>query len=140
MKEYRQIQDVYKFLKNPQKFKGRRPITMRSSWEIEFVLKFLDINPSVLEWKSEDIIIYYTYDIDKKIHRYFPDFWVKIINKDKEIKQMLIEIKPQKDLQIAKNKKNFETYIKNQNKFESAKKYAEINNMEFVILTEKELF
>lgn len=146
--KYYQIIDLYKYLINPEKYKGRRPITMRSSWEIKFAL-FLDRNKNVIEWNSEDVIIQYYNPFDKKIHRYFVDFYVKIIDSNNEIKEYLIEIKPKKKVNIDMNrrisKKMMNEYIINQMKWESAKKLCEDlkrqgRNIEFKILTEEELF
>ncbi len=138
--KFNQIADVFKYLKHPEKFKGRRPITLRSSWEIKFVLRFIDVQENILEWKNEDIIIPYFFEIDRQWHRYFPDFWIKFKDKYGNIRESIIEIKPIKDTVLAKNKKNFETFIKNKNKFDSAKLYCEKRNIDFMILTEKELF
>jgi hypothetical protein len=138
--KYNQIFDIFKHLRHPEKFKGRRPITLRSSWEIKFVLRFIDIQENILEWKNEDIIIPYFFEIDRKWHRYFPDFWIKFKDKYGNIRESIIEIKPIKDTILAKNKKNFETFIKNKNKFESAELYCKNRKIDFMILTEKELF
>jgi hypothetical protein len=40
-------------------------------------MRYLDGNDSILRWSSEEIIIPYRSPIDGKVHRYFPDFWVK---------------------------------------------------------------
>lgn len=138
--QFRQIQDAYKYLKNPQRFSGNRPITLRSSWEIDFVFKFLDTNSNIIEWKSEDIYIPYRFAGDNKIHKYFPDFYVKVKNKEGKITEKIIEIKPQKDLKINRNKKNIETVVKNTNKFEAVQEYCKQKGMEFLILTERELY
>ncbi len=138
--KFNQIADIFKYLKHPEKFKGRRPITLRSSWEIKFVLRFIDVQENILEWKNEDIIIPYFFEVDRQWHRYFPDFWIKFKDKYGNIRESIIEIKPLKDTMLAKNKKNFETFIKNKNKFDSAKLYCENRNVDFIILTEKELF
>ena len=38
---------------------------------------YCDNNPNILEWGSEEIIIPYKSPLDKKVHRYFPDFFIK---------------------------------------------------------------
>jgi len=139
-----QIYDIYPYLKNPQKYKGYRPITCRSSWEIKFIIRFLDIHPSVLEWSSESIVIPYVNPIDKKVHRYFPDFWMKIKDAEGKIKEYLVEIKPKYQTQPPPQRKRktkkylqeVQTYVVNQAKWEAAKKYAKNHNMEFLIITE----
>ena len=57
---------------------------------------YCDTNNSVLEWGSEEIIIPYLSPMDGKVHRYFPDFYIKIRQRNGSIKKMIIEIKPKK--------------------------------------------
>ena len=72
----------------PKKYKGDiNEIIYRSSWELKF-MKWCDLNPSVLEWGSETMIIPYKSPVDKKIHRYFVDFFIKIKDKDKPITKL----------------------------------------------------
>jgi len=124
--------------KFPKKYKGNVDnIVWRSLWELS-VMKWLDENPSVVEYSSEEIIIPYLCRTDQRTHRYFPDFMVKF---DTGI-TMLIEIKP--DSQIRKpvvdgkkvNKTLIEsitTYTKNASKWEAADAYCKKNNMIFQI-------
>ena len=66
---------------NPEKYKGNaKNIIYRSMWELRF-MKYCDSNPSILEWSSEEIVIPYR-SLDNKIHRYYPDFWIKYKNAD----------------------------------------------------------
>ena len=82
--------------KNIQKYKGDPSnIVYRSLWELRF-MRYLDSHPSILEWASEEIVIPYYSPVDKKMHRYFPDFWVRSVSSDNQINTMLIEIKPDK--------------------------------------------
>ena len=63
--------------KNPQKYKGdANNIIYRSTWEIK-VMNYLDDNPNVIWWGSEELPIPYYSPVDKKMHRYFPDFIAK---------------------------------------------------------------
>ena len=79
---------------NPHKYKGDPSnIIYRSSWEKRLMM-FFDKDPKILEWSSEEFIIWYKNPNDNKMHRYFPDFWVKKINSKGEIDQALIEVKP----------------------------------------------
>ena len=65
---------------NRDKYKGNASnIQYRSGWELNF-MKYLDRQPEVVRWSSEEIIIPYKSPIDGKWHRYFPDFWVKTSN------------------------------------------------------------
>ena len=64
--------------KNPKKYKGdSQRIIYRSLWERKFMV-YCDTNESVIEWGSEEIIIPYLSPWDGRIHRYFPDFYIKI--------------------------------------------------------------
>ena len=67
--------------RNPQKYRGDSTnIIYRSGWELK-LMSYLDKHPGVLLWNSEEIVIPYRSPIDGKMHRYFPDFYVEMINK-----------------------------------------------------------
>ena len=130
-------------VKNLDKYKGDpTSVTYRSLWERKFML-YCDDNPSVLKWSSEEIVIPYRSPIDKKVHRYFPDFIIKT----KKGKRFMIEIKPSKYLKPPKpgkrkTKRFFGEqveFIRNQAKWKAASKYCDDQNMEFKVFTEKEL-
>ncbi len=107
-----------------------------------------DINPSVLKWSSEEIVIPYRSPIDNRVHRYFPDFYVKKINaSDGKISELLIEVKPKAQTKPpAVQKKPSRRYITevqtwgvNSAKWEAARNYCKTKAMEFVIITEDDL-
>lgn len=142
-------------VKNPEKYRGDpTKVIYRSSWEIK-VFKYCDEHPDVLEWNSEEIIIPYYSPVDGKMHRYFPDVWMKKKTPDGKVETILIEIKPEaqtKEPDIRK-KNNTPTgrvsrrylnevkrYGVNSAKWEAAKKYCDQRGWNFVILTEKSLF
>ncbi len=109
---------------------------------------YCDTNKSVLEWGSEEIIIPYLSPWDGRIHRYFPDFYIKIRQKSGAIKKMIIEIKPKKQCKPPsktpkkKTKRWFsevKTWGINEAKWKSATKWCEGNDMEFKILNEDHL-
>ena len=80
--------------KNPLKYKGdAKNIIYRSLWELR-VMKYLDDNVRVIWWASEELAIPYKSPVDQKIHRYFPDFIVKLQQKDGSIKTFILEVKP----------------------------------------------
>ena len=80
--------------KNYKKYKGDpTKVIYRSMWELRF-MKYCDKNPSILEWSSEEIIIPYR-GLDKRVHRYFPDFWIKYQNQQGQIVKEVIEVKAQ---------------------------------------------
>lgn len=110
-------------------------------------MKYLDKHPSVIEWASENVIIPYYNQIEKKTRRYFVDFYVKTQNPEGLIKKFIIEVKPASQCRPPKQRKRISTkykndlkrFITNQSKWKAARKWAEKRGMEFVILTEKEL-
>ena len=133
--------------KNYKKYRGDpTKIYYRSLWERRFMV-YCDNNSKIIEWGSEEIIIPYKSTLDKKTHRYFPDFYVKYINKDKQVVREIIEVKPKKHLSPPKQPKRktkrylneVATYIKNQAKFKAAEEYCKDRRYSFRILTEDQL-
>lgn len=133
--------------KNPKKYKGDPTnIIFRSLWERKF-MHHLDTNTAVVEWSSEEVIIPYRSPLDNRIHRYFPDFYVKARNADGSIKEMIVEIKPKKETKEPVKKKRITkqyisevtTWGKNQAKWSAAEEYCEDRGWEFMILTEDHL-
>ena len=132
--------------KNSKKYKGDPTnIIYRSRWESFFMSK-LDLNENVIEWSSEEIIIPYKSPLDNKMHRYFPDFYVKSKNPDGTISKLIMEIKPFKETQEPKQNKNknrylteVKTYVVNKSKWDYARAYCANRGWEFVIVTEKDL-
>ena len=133
--------------KNYKKYKGDpTKIYYRSLWERRFMV-YCDNNSKIIEWGSEEIIIPYKSPLDQKTHRYFPDFYVKYINKDKQIVREVIEVKPKKQLSPPKEPKRktkrylneVATFIKNQAKFKAAEEYCKDRRYGFRILTEDQL-
>ena len=121
----------------PRKYRGDPSnIIYRSLWERKFMV-YCDRNDAILEWGSEEIIIPYKSPLDGRIHRYFPDFYVKVKQNDGTIKKMIIEVKPKK--RTRKWYKEVQTYGINQAKWKSAIDWCENRGMEFKILTEKHL-
>jgi hypothetical protein len=126
---------------NKEKYVGDAgKITCRSLWERN-ICKFCDQTPNVLKWSFEEIIVPYTSPLDRKQHNYFPDFVIQFKN-DSGINTWMVEVKPKKQTILKENasKKEKITWIINNAKWDAAKKYCEKNNMEFKIITEKEIF
>lgn len=74
----------------PKKYVGDpNRIVYRSLLERRFML-YCDRTEDVVNWASEEISIPYISPIDKKLHRYYPDFIVKTAKGRK----LIIEIKP----------------------------------------------
>ena len=55
---------------------------------------YCDQSDNVIEWGSEEVIIPYVSPLDGRMHRYFPDFYIKVKESTGRIKKMIIEIKP----------------------------------------------
>ena len=130
-----------------KKYKGDPTnIIYRSLWERKF-MQYCDSNSNVLEWGSEEIALPYRSPVDNKVHRYFPDFYVKVKEPTGKIKKMLLEVKPLKQTMKPKKPKRktkgyiYEVYeyAKNQAKWKAAKNFCDDRNWEFKVMTEREL-
>ena len=124
---------------NRKKYKGDvTSVVYRSLWERKFMV-YLDTNPDILEWGSEEIVVPYISPIDGKRHRYFPDFYVKTINGD----HFIVEITPKYQTKPPRKSKSKRRYLrevkewgKNQAKWEAAEQVCNRHGWKFVILTE----
>ena len=139
------IKSLFKPTK-PKKYKGdARNFICRSSWERKFC-NWCDLNENILEWGSEEFWIPYRAP-DGKVRRYFPDFIIKVKENTGDVKTYVIEVKPAKQTQPPKKKKNVtksylyecKTYAVNQAKWKAAKEWCADRKVEFKIVTEKEL-
>ena len=133
--------------KNPEKYKGDPTnIIYRSLWERKCMVKF-DESPNIIEWRSEEVAIPYLSPLDNRVHRYFPDFIIKVREKSGETKTYVVEVKPKRQTRppVTKSKttKSYihecKTYAVNQAKWKYAKEYCEDRLIEFKIITEDEL-
>jgi hypothetical protein len=131
----------------PEKYHGDvTNIIYRSLWERKFCV-YCDTNERIIEWSSEEKAIPYRSPLDGKIHRYFPDFLIKVKESDGRIKKYMIEIKPSKQtIPPPKPKRQTQRYIsevyeyaKNQSKWEAAREWCADRGYEFKIITESEL-
>lgn len=128
------VKDKSKYVGDPEK------VVYRSMWERQ-VFKWIEKNPDIVEWNSEDVVIPYTCATDKKRHRYFIDLYFK----HKNGKKYLVEIKPDKETRPPnpgrkKTKRYISeqlTYAKNQSKWHAATEFAKDNGVEFQVWTEK---
>jgi len=129
--------------KNPQKYRGDPTnIWYRSSWELQSMIR-LDGNPEVVQWSSEEIQIPYVSPKDGRVHRYFPDFHIKM----QDGSQSIVEIKPMKETvppsPKGKSKRKFlsevMTYGVNDAKFRAARAYCKQRAWHFQVITEHEL-
>jgi hypothetical protein len=131
----------------PKKYRGDPTnIVYRSLWERTF-MKYCDTNENILEWFSEEIAVPYRSPIDNKIHRYFPDFYIKVKESNGSIKKYIIEIKPKKQtVEPIPQKRKTKGYIyevyeyaKNQAKWKAAEEWCTDRGYEFKVLTEDDL-
>ena len=132
---------------NPQKYKGDyKNIVYRSSWEKK-VMIWLDKNPSIITWSSEEVIVPYKSPADGKWHRYFVDFYVQVKTVDGKLKSFLWEVKPKKQATEPQVKKRITkqyinevvTWSVNQAKWAAATEYCKDRGWEFKVLTEDHL-
>ena len=128
--------------RNPIKYLGDlKSIVYRSSYELKF-MNWCDLNESVKGWASEEVAIPYRNPLDNKVHKYMVDFYIQV---DK--KKYLVEVKPERftkppETQKRKTKRYIQEvaqYGVNEAKWKSAKEFCKKQNMEFMIITEKEL-
>jgi hypothetical protein len=132
----------------PQKYKGNpNNIICRSSWERKFC-RWCDLNENIISWGSEEFCIPYVSPVDNRVHRYFPDFIIKVKEQSGEIKTYIIEVKPAKQTVPPKQKSKItksylyeaKTYAVNQAKWKAASEFCKDRLIEFKIITENELF
>jgi hypothetical protein len=133
--------------KHPEKYVGDPTnIIYRSLWELR-VMRYFDMHSSVLKWGSEEIIIPYVSPVDNRMHRYFPDFYVKTIGTDGKINTTIIEVKPAvQTREPKKQEKRTRKYITevltwgvNQAKWKAAEEYCKDRKWTFKIMTEKDI-
>ena len=131
----------------PRKYKGDPTnIIYRSLWQRKFMV-YCDKNDNILEWASEEIAIPYRSPVDNRVHRYFPDFYMKVKERGGKIKRYVIEVKPAKQTKPpVKPKRQTKGYIreayeyaKNQAKWKMAREFCADRQWEFKVVTEKEL-
>ena len=131
----------------PNKYKGNpNNIICRSSWERKFC-RWCDLNENILEWGSEEFYIPYISPVDNRVHRYFPDFIVKVKESSGQIKTYVVEVKPKKQTLPPKTPKRktksylyeCKTYVVNQAKWKAAVEFCKDHLIEFKIITEEEL-
>ena len=102
---------------------------------------WLDSNTEVTAWSSEEVVIPYLCPVDKKVHRYFIDFWIETTKGT-----FLVEVKPQREClppSPKRNKRQMLTeaavYQRNQAKWQAAEKYATSLGYQFFVWDEMTL-
>ena len=133
---------------NRKKYVGNSSqVIYRSLWERKLMV-YCDRNEKVIEWGSEEVIVPYRSPREGKMHRYFPDFYMKVKQTNGTYKKFIIEVKPKaqckEPIKSPKRKtkrwyNEVKTWGINQAKWKSAIDYCENRGMEFKILTEDHL-
>ena len=133
---------------NPKKYVGNTSqIVYRSLWERKLMV-YCDHNDKVLEWGSEEVIIPYLAPWDNKVHRYFPDFYMKVKQANGKTKRFIIAAIPKYQCKSPpanpkrKTMKRFnevKTYPINQAKWKYANEFCLEHGTEFKVLTDDHL-
>ena len=101
-----------------------------------------------LSGNQKNFFIPYRSPVDNRVHRYFPDFFIKYKDVDGgRIRSSLIEIKPLRQCsppskpkrQTKKYLSEAYEYAKNQAKWKAAQEFCKDRKWEFKVMTEKEL-
>lgn len=132
---------------NPNKCLNKKgDIVFRSFLEYK-VMNLCDKNPNVLEWSSEKNIVPYNHPIEKRVARYYIDFYIQL-QTESGIRKCLVEVKPERQTKppVPSNRKKMSTvlyenvqYAINRAKWDAAKQYAKNKGMEFMLLTEQDV-
>jgi hypothetical protein len=136
-------------VKNRSKYVGAVDnVVYRSSWERQFMV-WADRSKQIIKWNSEELVIPYVSPVDGKVHRYFPDFWVQVLEHSGKIVTSIIEVKPKTQMgppklgKTAKSKyryaKAMKTWKVNEAKFKMAREFCDDRKWKFKILTEDHL-
>ena len=140
------IKSKYKPI-HPKKYQGNpNNIICRSSWERKFC-QWCDRKENVISWASEEISIPYVSPKDNRIHKYYPDFLIKVKEHNNRIQTYVVEVKPKKQTLPPKKRKRVTksyiyectTYAVNQAKWKAASEFCKDNRINFKIVTEDEL-
>ena len=132
--------------RNPTKYLGDfNSIVYRSSYELKF-MNWCDLSSSISGWVSEEVAIPYRSPLDNKVHRYYPDFYIEVVEAN-TIKKYLIEVKPDRFTKPPRpGKRKTKRFLQevaqygvNEAKWKHAKDFCKAQGIEFRIVTEKEL-
>lgn len=144
--KYSSLQGTFRPL-NESKYVGDSNPKFKSKLELK-MMTFCDKSPLVTKWSYERIVIPYTDKTrNNSRHNYYTD--CKVTMKTKTgFKTFLIEVKSKKETiaPVKSNRKKPETYrkevetwVRNNCKWEAARRIAKSRGWEFKILTEDQL-
>ncbi len=145
--KYRSISGLYIPL-NPSKYLGNKQPKFKSLLEYRLMC-YLDKSPAVISWSYEKLVIPY---IDKssagKQRKYYIDFVAAIRVNDKKLTRVWIEVKSKREtIPPVKSKRKKprnmileqQTWVKNNCKWDTARRMAKAKGYEFIIITEDQL-
>ena len=105
------------------------------------------MNNSIISWASEEFSIPYVSPKDNRVHKYYPDYLIKVKEKNDKIKTYVVEVKPYKQTRPPKPKVAKQNHIllsvlpmqsiKQSGKLQN--EFCEDHRIEFKVVTEKEL-
>ena len=133
--------------RNPRKYKGNpNNIVCRSNWEKKFC-QWCDTNENILLWASEEFSIPYVSPLDRRVHKYYPDFLIKVQEGGGAIRDYVIEVKPKRQCIPPKRKSKVtksyiyeaKTYEVNKAKWRAAEDWCKDRRLTFKVITEDEL-
>lgn len=138
-------------------------VYFRSSWEKK-IMTWLDHKDEIIKWGAECLKIPYQMthfdngDAKIKNHVYYSDFYYEMRKSNGELRQVVVEVKPQKEYNMVlalnegklkvpekgtKKLKNFEYDLKmaykNKQKWETMIKWCNQKGYDFIIITEENL-
>ena len=91
----------------------------------------------------KNFFIPYVSPVDRRVHRYFPDFIIKVKESTGQVKTYVIEVKPKKQTKKPTSKSSLfecKTYAINQAEVEvKTREWCADRRIEFKIITEDEL-
>lgn len=128
--------------KQPEKYIGDpNKIRFMSSWELTF-FRFLDGNPNIVRWASEEIAIPYYNPVKQRMANYYPDIYMEYIDVNGQPRKCLVEVKPAKEaVQTSSSSLHDKVAICiNEQKWDAAKQFCDKHDIEFKVVTENELF
>ena len=161
-KNYNQGNYIPKYSEKVMKLNTQGGVYFRSSWEKK-IMTWLDNNNSITKWGAECLRIPYQMthfengDTKIKEHSYYPDFYYEMRTIDGVLKQIVVEVKPQKEYDMVlkltegslnvpdglKKLKSFEYDLKqaqkNRDKWQTMIKWCNKRGYEFIVITENHL-
>lgn len=127
--------------RNPAKYVGPVPITLRSSWEVRMA-QFCDLNDQVIEWAWESQKIPYSDPLTGKQKIYIPDLLLLFVNEQGIRESVLVEVKPAHEAleERARSSGDRMLLARNQAKWAAAAWWCQRRGIKFKVMTEDEIF